>query len=274
MPPRESDPNPANALEALPDGGAARPENDVVPAKVTLAFIKEYIVRLEVQTRVEKKIATKVKQQDIDDVAARVWTAALAAGAYPDERALPAWLDTLTVRAIADHYREERRSRGQIEGGVDPDQIAAEPPQEPADWMIARWLARQVKNNPREQELFDILKDKARLGVTYAQIAEKYGMTLTALSSRIFQLKKKYGPRRRRYLASLGLLVLFVFVALVALAYELLRPRRAAPLDTIGPEPLPTVTASTPPTPSFDQAVQPSSLPPFDNGKLPPGRRP
>lgn len=129
-------------------------------------------------------------------------------------------------------------------------------------WLVRHWLAQQVANDPRDKETFEIVLEHAQGGKTYQHIAREREMTLTALSSRIFEFKCKYIPRYKKWRNRTVLLLLLggaaVIVAIVVL-WLLRRP------DAIGPDPswvppskapAPSATASTPPR--FDQALPPN----------------
>jgi DNA-directed RNA polymerase specialized sigma24 family protein len=230
----------------------------------------------------------------IEDIIHDTFEEALRAAVRAPPRsaaALPAWIGTFGQRAIADFYAKRKR-REKYEGpmpieAVDsglPDDGSARVPVQawspdegpppalgstydprgaPDAWpnnegRVVRWLERKVANSPRDRETFEILLEKAREGKTYDQIAEEREMTLTALSSRIFEFKGKYLPRyKREGDRSILLLLLWgtgILVVLVGLWLLLHRAQVTPPVEPVGPAPVPSVTASAAP---FDPAVSP-----------------
>ncbi len=230
-----------------------------------------------------------------------------AARAPPrDAAVLPAWIGTLARRVIADlHAKRKRREKyegsmptepvescssdeGSPDGGSpfapvqswSPDEgppPALAPTYDPREaqdgWpnredRVVRWLEQKVARNPRDRETFEILLERAREGKTYGQIAEERGMTLTALSSRIFELKGKYLPHYRRERdRSIVLLLLWgtgIVVALVGLWLFLHRGQVAPPILRVPPAPAPSATASAAP---FDPALSPPQPPPESKPK-------
>ena len=87
-------------------------------------------------------------------------------------------------------------------------------------------------------------------------------MTLTALSSRIFEFKGKYLPRYKRERDRSILLILLLGASLVAVGVALWlllhRAQITPPVVPVGPAPVPSVTASAAP---FDPAVSPPQPP-------------
>ncbi len=128
-------------------------------------------------------------------------------------------------------------------------------------------------DDPRDRgETLAIPLEHARGGKTYEQMAEERDMTLTALSSRIFEFKGKYMPRYRRWRSRMVMLLLLGGVALVMMI--VLWILRAAPADIrpaphappVAP-PVPSATASTPETLFLEPALA-------DEGALRSSRRP
>jgi hypothetical protein len=93
--------------------------------------------------------------------------------------------------------------------------------------------------------------EKARTGMTYEALAARHGMTLAALTSRVFQFRGKYGPRYERYKRNTFFLVLLGGAAAIALAIALwwllgagaIHQRQPPPASTLRPAP------SAPPLP-------------------------
>jgi hypothetical protein len=131
-------------------------------------------------------------------------------------------------------------------------------------WLVRQWIERQVAKNPRDRETFAILLEHAQGEKTYQQIAGERGMTLTALSSRIFEFKQKYIPRYKRWRSRTMVWVMLggaVVIAVAAIVLWLLlrRPAEIGPdpskLPPPPPAPVPSATLSVPPP--FEPAEPP-----------------
>jgi DNA-directed RNA polymerase specialized sigma24 family protein len=182
---------------------------------------------------------------------------------------MPAWLRIVARRVLVDFHRKRAR-RAKYEAPMpnepvpswSPDDDGAnsrwEPSHDPRDasdeWThtagrLVRWLEEQVAAHPRDAETLQILLEHARESKTYGQIAQERGMTLTAVSSRIFEFKVKYMPRYRRERDRSNLLFLFLGAALVlaiVVVWFLLRPAVPAPrLEPPPSTPVPSPSAST-----------------------------
>jgi hypothetical protein len=167
----------------------------------------------------------------------------------------PGWSRTLTRRAIARYHRDKHR-REEREA---PTELVDEMVDATTEvgWavdgvMIRPWLEEQVAGNDRDEELFDILIGKAQTGATYEALAAAHGMALPALTSRIFQFKKKYGPRYKRYRERAMLLILVGGAALLALMIALvLWIVRGHGLQREHPPPHAVTPQQVPPVPSL-----------------------
>jgi DNA-directed RNA polymerase specialized sigma24 family protein len=237
----------------IPFSAAARAEAAVRDA------LRAYVSRPENLAAMRKKVARKVPRDDVDDVVNVALTKALSTKSPPSSVAgIPGWIRTVVRRAIARYYRE-RQPRDEREVLTDLIDEYVDPSTEldwnVDGWLIRPWLERQVEGNDREEELFDILMEKANTGVTYEALAAKYGMTLTALSSRIFQFKKKYVPRFKRYKENAILLLLGGVAAILIAVALVLWLLRARPFDTEPPRP----PSAAPTAPAFVPAPHPPS---------------
>jgi DNA-directed RNA polymerase specialized sigma24 family protein len=238
-----------------------------------------------------------VAAQLIDDIVNDTFEEALKAAVQAPPRnaaTLPAWIGTIGRRVIADfHAKRERREKYEAPMPIEPvdselpddgspnapvqawspDEgpperlLTYDPRSAPEGWpngegRVVRWLERKVAKSPRDRETFEILLEKAREGKTYGQIADERGMTLTALSSRIFEFKGKYLPRYKRDRDRSILLILLLGASLVAVAVALWlllhRPQVTPPVMPVAPAPVPSVTASAAP---FEPAVSPPPPP-------------
>ena len=126
--------------------------------------------------------------------------------------------------------------RGVAEPSYDPREGSVDD-RELESRSLLQWLERQVVDRPLDRETPAILLEH-RLGQeTYQTIADERGITLTVLSSRIFEFRNKFVARykRERERAWL-LLLLFLFgAAVVAVLVWLLWARDEPPRGTVRP---------------------------------------
>jgi DNA-directed RNA polymerase specialized sigma24 family protein len=257
------------------------------PHGVTSEAVRAFVSRPETRRMLMSIVAGKVPPENVEDLVQDAIAEAIETldRNLPDrEQALPAWLATIGRRGVADFLaKRTRRARYEApmpevveaadwDGSGDDRPGRPQPSYDPREddtkvdaWLVREWLERQVADDPRDRETLAILLEHARGGKTYGQMAEERDMTLTALSSRIFEFKGKYMPRYRRWRNRVVLLLLLGGVALVVVI--VLWIMRAAPAD-IRPEPyappvappVPSATASTPEP--FEPAL-PTNAPPL-----------
>jgi DNA-directed RNA polymerase specialized sigma24 family protein len=137
----------------------------------------------------------------------------------------------------------DRAARGVVEPSFDPREGNGDDDDLESDSLF-RWLEGQVAGSPTDRETFEILLEHGLGKKTYRAIAEERGITLTALSSRIFEFRKKYIARHRRERNRMWLLLLLFGVACVVLVAWLLSRRDEPPGGTIAP-----------PTPVLDRVL-------------------
>jgi len=264
------------------------------PVDVVRAFLARPTTREQIRALAARKAPAGV----IEDIVHDTFEEALRAAAKAPPRdavTLPAWIGTIGRRVIADfHAKRTRREKYEAPMPIEladsgladdgsrnvpvqawspdegpPPALAPnyDPREAPDTWpnsegRVVRWLERKVAKSPRDRETFEILLERAREGKTYGEIAGERGMTLTALSSRIFEFKGKYLPRykreRDRSILPLLLWGTGILVALVGLWLLMHRAQVTPPVVPVGPEPTPSVTASAAP---FDPAVSPPQPP-------------
>jgi DNA-directed RNA polymerase specialized sigma24 family protein len=248
------------------------------PDGVDREVVAEFIARVETRRAIHARVAASVAREDVDDLVQTTWVEAVrAADRTPpaDENAVPAWLKTIAERVVADHLARRAR-RGRYEGpmpdadvgdqdAVEASEQAVDPregePVESEAWLVHRWLAEATAAHPRDRETLAILLEHFRDGVPYTRIAATRGISLSALSSRIFEFKTKYAKRvaRRRDRAILWFVLGAAAVAVVV-AWWL--TRRPAALPKIEPDRSVDPARSAAPLPSFDQALPPRPTPP------------
>ncbi len=194
-------------------------------------------------------VKKRARPQSEEDLAQDVLAEALRAF----ERSPPArdevlvdWLRTIAQRVVADSVKKQKR-RGKYEGdmpedddaevdggdmpvGRDPRPIATAGYDPRTDATlegrrVLRWLEKQVEESPRDRETLAILLEHGMGKKTYQAIADERGMTLAALSSRVFEFKQKYIPRYRRERERTVLILLLLFaVGFGLLLWFLTRP--------------------------------------------------
>jgi DNA-directed RNA polymerase specialized sigma24 family protein len=220
-PPRVADARPLVAEVPLaPVRLPTTPANDLVRSA-----LEAYVSSREKLAQMRRQVARKVPGDDVDDVLNDAVKRALDAKSPPDTvNGIPGWMRTLVRREIARYYRK-KKARDEHEALTERIDEVVDPRTEEG-WnvdgvLIRPWLEKQVEGDERDEELFDILMEKARSGMTYEALAVKHGMTLPALTSRIFVFKRKYGPRFDRYKRNTFLLLLLGGVAAIALALVL-----------------------------------------------------
>jgi hypothetical protein len=128
--------------------------------------------------------------------------------------------------------------------------------------MVGPWIDGAIEtrggNKDRDRTVVEMIRYKANHpGMTDAQVAATFGLTLAAYESRYRRFRQRYVPLRRRYVERRNavLLLLLLFGCAVALLVGLLRPR---PTLLIGPDPatlaVPSASASASAGP-FNQAA-------------------
>jgi DNA-directed RNA polymerase specialized sigma24 family protein len=270
------------SLEDGPVASSPEPQNhhpDPPPAEtggVPAPIVRAYLAQRETTRELRKRVRRRVKSADLAaDLAQAALTEALAAADRTPPRtaeSMPGWVGIIADRKVAEHYKVRAR-RAPYEGTVeDVDEVAVEPegPGGVIDWTLTGWLHKQVDGSPRDEELLDILKDKAINEKTWEQIAGERDVTQRALWNRVARFKKKYEPRWRKYRAML-IAGTLLFIALICLAAYLIAQGLLSPLesprDRIGPDrvsPIPSAAPSStvaPPPRVLEPATGPSADP-------------
>jgi DNA-directed RNA polymerase specialized sigma24 family protein len=269
----------------LADVRARAGDEGAVP--VTRAVFQAFISHADTRRRVLGIAYKRVPRKDAEDVAQDALAEALRAF----ERSPPArdevlldWISIIARRVVADFTIKRNRRRtyeGDLpkEGGRDfdagenahlpgpgPHPMAAPSYGAHVDRTLEsrrlfRWLEGQVAGHPRDRETLALIIEHGMGKKTYQAIADERGMTLTSLSSRVFEFKQKYVPRYQRE-RNRALLILLLFLAAgVALLLWLLTRPTPAPhrverptmpvLDEILGNPLPV--SHPPPPPAHSQ---------------------
>jgi DNA-directed RNA polymerase specialized sigma24 family protein len=243
---------------------------------VSLEDFRAFLGRAETRGWVAAIVRERVPAKDADDLAQDALAEALKAfvRAPPaKDEVLVAWIATIARRVVADFLKKRGRRR-KYEGSMpdDPDSResesesssaddesdrVAEPSYDPREGSVddlelkgrslLQWLERQVAHSPRDRETLEILLEHGLGQKTYQTIADERGITLTVLSSRIFEFRNKYVARYKRERERTWLLLLlFLFgAAVVAVLVWLLSAHGRPPRETVGPS-----------TPSiFDRAI-------------------
>lgn len=135
---------------------------------------------------------------------------------------------------------ESSSADGESEGAAEPSYDPREgsvDDRELESRSLLQWLERQVAQSPLDRETFAILLEHGLGQKTYQTIADERGITLTVLSSRIFEFRNKYVARYKRERERTWLLLLlFLFgAAVVAVLVWLLSADDEPPRGTVRP---------------------------------------
>jgi DNA-directed RNA polymerase specialized sigma24 family protein len=215
------------ALRPAADAPATPPKSPA--AEAMRAAVSAYVSRPDTLAAIRKKIAAKVPRHDVDDVVQTAVETALSARCPPlSQDRIPGWVHTVVRRAIA-RYHRRKQARDEKEGLTDLIDEHVDPSTEEGfkidGWMVP-WLEKQVAGDDRDEELFDMLLEKAHSDMTYEELAARHGMTIAALNSRVFRFRKKYGQRYERAKRNTILLLLGAVLAIaLAIALWILRAR-------------------------------------------------
>lgn len=221
------------------------------PAGVTPAAFRAFIARPDIRKMVLGIVKKRAPPQSEEDLAQDVLAEALRAFERSPpgrDEVLVEWLKTIAQRVVADSAKKRKR-RGKYDGdmpedddadvddgdvplGRDPRPIAMAGYDPRTDATlegrrVLRWLEKQVEASPRDRETLAIVLEHGMGKKTYQAIANERGMSLAALSSRIFEFKQKYIPRYRRERERTVLLLLLLFAGgFGLLLWFLTRPAR------------------------------------------------
>jgi hypothetical protein len=257
--PPESGLRPRNVREALVHflGSSKKSEGP--------AFVRGVVVRSMYGDNPED-----AEEQLVDEIAGGALARAFKAKWPPlTVGGIPAWVARVTRCEIADYWRENEKDKARIDRGVDAsalaDRRAAGTDYGARQYLLMKWLARQLRNNPVELETYRLMYLHNVAGFSLEELAAEYHTTPIALAMRFHKLRKKLAPKiklmdrelpRRAiiiFLFGAGVAVLVAIFALVV--WPLLRPAPQPHAPPIPATPVPSASASAGPAPSFDQAV-------------------
>jgi len=259
------------------------------PKPLAAEVIRNFLAQAERTGLLKRLVAPRAPPEHVDDLAHDTFAEALMAmttSPPQKEDALQAWLATIARRTVANfHTKRARREKYEApmpveaadatgdasdddrpDGSREPSYDPRTADDETYPWLARRWLEKQVENNPRDKETLAILLEHAHGGKTYEDIAAAHGMTLTAVSARIFEFKGKYLPRYKRWRNRAVLLVLLggiIVVAAVAILVMWLFAGRAELVEPARPEaplvaPPPSVLPPQEPQPEMFNQSQPT----------------
>jgi DNA-directed RNA polymerase specialized sigma24 family protein len=241
----------------------------VTRTSVTSEAFAAFLARPDTRRWVLSIVKDKIPVDHVEDVAQDALAEALKAfvKAPPSrDEVLIVWIATITRRTVADFWKKRGRRRkyeGNMPVGPDAPALdlaydsestfeddegepaAAEPSYDPREGSVDdlelkggflfRWLERQVAKSPTDRETFEIVLEHGLGDKTYQTIAKERGLTLTVLSSRIFEFRKKYIPRYKRERNRAVLLLLLFGAAVVAIIVWLLSANGEGPRGTVSP---------------------------------------
>ena len=237
-------------------------------------------------------ISYKAPKHEVEDFIHDACLKALASEARARTvEGLPPWLFTVVKSVVRDKQRAYAREAAHLdrEAEVEEQQAGAADrapvdPLEESEDMLGPWIEQQVALSARDTETLEILRYKARAGLTDQQIADERGETVDALRKRVERFKKKYAPLLRRHRDRMRVLFFWLKAAGVVAAAAVvavivwllwLRPHHAQDaavpdpdaVPRTGPAPSASPSAAPRPAPSFDQALPPPG-PPAPTNKL------
>jgi RNA polymerase sigma factor (sigma-70 family) len=284
-----------NDEERAPQSGTGPSSATVIPLhRASIDARRAFVARADMRDMVRAIVATRVPAQHVEDIIQDAIEEALRAlERTPPSRddALPAWLAQIARRVAAD-FLAQRTRRAKYEGPMPEEPAEAhwagaesgeskrprrapEPSYDPRfddaaelhPWLARQWLEHEVADNPQDRETFEIVFEHAQGGKTYQQIAAERGMTVTALSSRIFEFKQLYIPRYKRWRNRVIIVILLggaaVLLAAAVLWSLLQRPDSIRPDPSTAPPPqLPVPSASASAPEPFEPALPTRPLPP------------
>ena len=234
-------------------------------SRVTPVALRAYLAAPDVVAHLRAVVKRRIPRQAVEDVLNDAIVKMCATTALPIAAAIGGWVETSTVSAIADYLRSKGR-RGAREVGVDDiDEhavAATEPPEDRTEW-----LRKRVQKSRIDAETLAILEAQAESVLTRAQVAARYGMTEDALKKRVQRFRAKYDAEWKRERTWVWLLRLLVVGVAVAVGWTVVRALREPPVLPIGPEPIPSASASPPDDGRRDIASPTDAGPIEDNRK-------
>ena len=240
------------------------------------AFLARADTRRWVLAIVKEKVPADVAEDLAQDALTEAMKAFERAPPSRDD-VLVVWIATIARRVVADHSRKRGRRRkyegpmpgdpdasnsaydsgSNFAGGETPGPFNAgprpvdEPSYDPREGSVDqldlkgtflfRWLEGQVANHSLDRETFEIVLEHGLQEKSYQRIADERGISLTVLSSRIFEFKKKYIPRYKRAKERAVLLIVLFGVAIVAVVVWLLLRTGETPRGSPGPATTPVL---------------------------------
>lgn len=265
------------------------------PRRVTREVLHAFLARPDVVKWTHEHVATLVPQDEGEQVAQQALVGALKAEGPPEhddpevqDKLLWASLRTIADRQVAD-FHEKRRTRKKYEGEMpsapvrrdeagepiegDDDAVAdIDPSHDPRaedrrleGVLLKQYLARAVAGNPRDEQTLSWVLAWSDEDKSYQVIAKQAGVAPAVVHSRVFEFRKKYLPRYKRFRDRAILVILLLLFAAGLLIY-LLRPPK--PHDIV-----PARDFSWPPPPSASASAGPAPVRSFDNALPRPPRQ-
>jgi len=241
--------------------------DDPAAPRLDPAVVRRFLSRQKALDLAAAAIRPVVPAREVEDLATDAVIRALKARPPCAEKALSSWLWVI-ARRVAARWLEKRARRAEYEGRMPvPKEVtddytghAVETHDAPvrsffdpdlgdeAEGLLEPYLEAIVA--PHDRPILDVIRERARGGKTYADLAAERKMSVDQLDRKIRRFKTKYAPRVRRRRTILLLLKLgaAVVVAVAAVLYFLLT-RRPPISDEALPDPaarpLPSASAST-----------------------------
>jgi DNA-directed RNA polymerase specialized sigma24 family protein len=282
-------------VPASPSSTWAAPPPDAAPA-VPRALANAFLGLKTTQARIRQvavhRLGGKNAPRDrVDEVVQSANEKALATTSLPaaPEQLRP-WVSAVARSAAIDFLRRHAVHDARFGGTVDLEELPPDPVDAPdeeedaepepdagedasVEWsgerprpkperfLIGPWLEAEIEKSRGHREqgrmMLEMLRYKSQHpGMTDAQVAATFGLTLAAYESRYRRFRQRYIPLRRRHIERRNgvILLLLLLGGVIALVVGMFWPR---PEPLIGPDrstvPLPSASASA--APPFDQAA-------------------
>jgi DNA-directed RNA polymerase specialized sigma24 family protein len=265
------------------------PPREAAPRRVTREVLFAFLARPDVVKWTHEHVATLVPQDEGQQVAQQALLRALKAEGPPanddpevQDKLLWASLRTLVDRQIAD-FHDRRRTRKKYEGQMPTAPVQRDEAGEPIEGddeavadidpshdpraedrrvegvLLKQYLARAVAGNARDEETLGWVLAWSDEDKSYQVIAKEAGVAPATVHTRVFEFRKKYLPRYRRFRDRTILVLLLLLLVVGLLLYLLWPPERhdIVPARDFTWPPPPSASASAAPAPvdSFNNAL-------------------
>jgi hypothetical protein len=213
------------AAELRPSGPVTLPPPAAGAKRLGRGVVHSYLAQPEARRVVSNVVRAAVPPTHVDDIvkAALLVAADVAHDTAPvHPAALPAWLTDIAQDVVTDYWAQrapppppDSSAAATIAAGAHDPWFGRgdEPSTDGEDWLLGRWIVRQVAANSRDRETLAMLVEHTRYRKAYSRIAEERGLLQAPLAIRIVEFKRRY---RARYAQQRDRMVFWVVVGGVA----------------------------------------------------------